>query len=197
MKLEYLYNNNNNLKHTIKAFSFIGICSILFCFLRIVIGEEHVNYSLFLLISFGIIVFTVICNIVSALIILLWNNYKRKQFFYIKNNGSYYEGEIIMANYHHKGYSKHNWIEKSSGDILVCVNDKTYKISDIDYNNEFKKLEQRLKDNFNTTKQKIIDNNYYLKNTGTLRKLSLEKITIEIYLLEDKVIADLNSIKIN
>lgn len=195
MKLEYLYNNNNNLKHTIKAFFIIGVASIFFYFLKILFNVKHINCSLFLIISLGIIVVTVICNIISALIIVFLNNYKRKQFFYIKNNGSYYEGEIIMASYHHKGYNKHNWILKDSGNIVVCVNDKTYTISDVDYNKEFKDLKQKLSDNADVNKKQLMHINTCFKNTGVLNKGNLKNITIGIYVLEDKAVADLDSIK--
>lgn len=197
MKLQYLYNNNNNLKYSVKVFSLFCISVIIFCFLLIIITEKNANYSLFLMILLGTISFSTICNIISALIIGLWNNYKRKQFLYIKNNGSYFEGEIIMANYHNKGYNKYHWLLKDSGDIIVCVNDKTYKISDIDYNKEFKTLKQKLNDSEEINTEQINNINSVYKETGILNKIDFKNITIGIYVLEDKAVADLDSIKMN
>lgn len=197
MKLEYLYNNNNNLKYSVKVFSIFCISVIIFCFLLIIITEKNVNYSLFLMILLGTIVFTTICNLVFGTIICFSNNYKRKQFSHIKNNGSYFDGEIIMVNYHNKGYNKYNWLIKDSGDIIVCVNDKTYKISDIDYNKEFRILKQKLDDNEETNKEQINNINRLFKEKGELNKIDFKNITMGIYVLEDKVVADLDTIKMN
>lgn len=200
MKLEYLYDNNNNLKYTMKVFSIVGLfitlVMSLLCFWMLMSLEKNIDY--FLLLTFvAIIVITIIFYIfIFSLIIVLVNKYKRKKFVYIKKNGCFSEGEIIMANYHSKGYGRYKWLWKDSGDITVRVKNKTYVITDIDYNVTFKNLIQKLNDNVYINEQKVINEKRHFKNTGRLNKIDFNKITIGIYVLDNNAVADFNSIKV-
>jgi len=55
----------------------------------------------------------------------------------------------------------------------------------------------KLNENFYTNKQKIINIDRYFKNTGILNKINCKEITIGIYVLDNKAVADLNTIKGN
>ncbi len=196
MKLEYVYNNNSNLKYTLKAFSIFGLAIILIFSLMLVSIEKKIDYSFISMFMFGIII-VILWDIIFLIIIALTNNYKRKQFISIKDKGKYYEGIIIMANYHFEGYGRHKWLWKDSGEITVSVENKTYTITDIDYNKEFKLLEQKLNDNFDTNRQQYINLNQQFKNIGILGNVYSKEITVGIYILDNKVAADLDSIKSN
>ena len=197
MKLEYLYHNNNNLKYTLKVFSIFGLAVILISFVIIIGFEKNVNYSFMLMFTIGIIVIVGFLNIIFLIIITLTNNYKRKQFMYIKNNGKYFEGVIIMANYHSKGIVRYKWLNKVSGDIVVNVDNKTYTITDVDYNNEFKILEQKINDSFYINRQKFSDLNQHFRDNGTFYKVQTKELKIGIFVLDNKAIADFNSIQVN
>ena len=73
-------------------------------------------------------------------------------------------------------------------DLTVQVNDnannKTYTIKGINYNNEFKLLKKKSNDNIDTYRQQY--NNYHRK-----------ELKIDIYVLDNKVVADLDSIRTN
>lgn len=198
MKLEYLYDNNKNLKYTLKAFSFF-VLAILLIVMVIFFFVEKVDYFFLLILTTLIGISGVFCYIIFYIIISLTNKYKRKQFSHIKNNGSYFEGIIVMANYHFKGYGKNSWLWKDTGDISVIADNKTYTITDIDYNNEFKLLEQKLDDNFDANMQQYNCLNQSFKNNNILaiNKVHRKEIKIGIYVLDNKVIADFDSIKIN
>lgn len=197
MKLEYLYHNKNNLKYTLKAFSIFGLAIILILFVMIICFEKNVNYSFMLMFMIGIIIIVGFLDIIFLIIITLTNNYKIKQFMYIKNNGKYYEGVIIMANYHSNGIGRYEWLSKDSGDIVVRIDNKTYTITDVDYNNEFKILEQKIKDNFYINKQQFSDLNQHFRDNGTFYKVQIKELKIGIYVLDNKVIADFDSIQVN
>lgn len=96
----------------------------------------------------------------------------------IKNKGEYLEGTVIGA-YYHIEYTWHKWVSKASGYISVMANNKIYTITDIDYNDEFKNLEKEIKDNFNN---KV---GYHIN-----------EIKIGIYVLDNKAIADFNTMKL-
>jgi len=196
MNLKYVYNNNSNLKYTLKAYSLFGMSIILMIFLMQII-DKNIDYSFILMFSFTIIMTIIFFDIVFLIIITMKNNYKRKQFATIKDKGKYYDGIIIMANRHSKGYGRHKWLWKTTGEITVSVENKTYTITDIDYNNEFKLLEQKLKDNFKTNRQQYMNLNQQIKNNDILGNIFIKEITIGIYILDNKVVADLNSIKCN
>jgi len=150
------------------------------------------------MITFKIITPVFLLEAIDLIIIFLINIYKRKNFTHIKNNGDYFEGIIISANYHSNGaYGKYRWLSKKSGDITVSANNQTYTITNIDYNEDFKLFEQKLNENFYTNKQKIINIDRYFKNTGILNKINCKEITIGIYVLDNKAVADLNTIKGN
>lgn len=144
----------------------------------------------------------IFCNILFYIIISLSNNYKRKQFVNIKENGNYYKGIILTVGYQSKGYSRSKWLMKDTGEISVEVNNKVYKIKDIDYNDEFKLLENSLDECLNTLHTNVQQfNNFISQRQGRINKgSSILKNTqreIDIYVLDDKVVADLESIKIN
>ena len=145
-------------------------------------------------IAITIIVFFI--DIVFWVIITLINNYKRKQFVSIKNNGVHFEGVILTAD---KScvFGQHKWIWKDSGDITVSANNKTYKITNIDYNKEFKLLKQKLEDDFYSNKQSYINLNQSFEKNDILYKVHRKEITVGIYVLDNKAVADLDSIKIN
>lgn len=119
-------------------------------------------------------------DIIFYIIISLSNNYKRKQFINIKENGIYYKGIILTASYKIEA-SRYSWLKKDSGEISVEANNKIYKIEDLDYNNEFKLLESSLDNHFNANDLSTF------KNT---------QVKIDIYVLDNKAVADLESIKI-
>jgi len=145
----------------------------------------------------GIIIPVIFFGVLTCLIIAVVNSYKRKKFSFIKNNGNYLDGIIIMASYHSKLSGGYRWLWKDSGEITVTANNKIYKITDIDYNDEFKLLEEKLSKNFYLNKQKYIDLNQNFKNNGILAKIHREEINVGIYILDNKVVADLESIKIS
>ena len=80
---------------------------------------------------------------------------------------------------------------------MVRANNQTYTITDIAYNKEFKFLKQKLDDNFYINEQKYINLYQNFKNNGIFNKVQKEEITVGIYVLDNKVVADLDSIKIN
>lgn len=174
MKLEYLYNNNNNLKHTMKIIPIGFLITVMFTILI----NSFYNTDISLLLKV-IIVSAIFCEIFYYVIITLSNNYKRKQFINITNNGIYFEGNILKANYNHKHSRKYSWLEKSAGNITVRIENKTYKITDIDYNSDFKNLKQKLEENF------------------SINEKNFRQIKIGIYVFNNKAVADLNSIKYN
>ena len=187
MKLEYLYCNNNNLRQILKALLIFWL--IIIVLLALIGYIEKVNEFLILTLIVTTTICIVICILFLSIIIILTNNYKRKQFVNIKNNGHHFEGIIIMANYHFDRYGgNHRWLWNNSGDITVQVNDnannKTYTIKGINYNNEFKLLKKKLNDNIDTYRQQY--NNYHRK-----------ELKIDIYVLDNKVVADLDSIRTN
>ncbi len=157
----------------------------------------NIDYSLLLTFMFGSTIILVFSDIAISLFIILENNHKRKQFVLIKNNGSYFDGVIISAYRYIKPRYARGVDAKNTGEILVTANNKTYTITDIDYNDAFKDLEQKLNDNFYINKQKIIDKDRYFKNTGILSKINSKEITVGIYILDNKVIADFDTIKCN
>lgn len=110
-------------------------------------------------------------SILFLIIASVINNKKREQFINIKSNGIHLRGYILMANEHFE-FHKHSWLHKSSGDLTIIANNKEYKIEELDYNDKFKQLEHLL--------------------TPNIR----QKIEADIYVLDDKAIADLDSINI-
>lgn len=129
----------------------------------------------------AVIISTIFCNILIYLFIGLSNKCKRKQFINIKEKGIYYKGFILTASYQSIGYGRHGWLMKKAGEISVKANNKIYTIKDIDYNNEFKLLENSLNTHF---------------NVNDLSTLKNRQVEIGIYVLDNKVVADLESIKI-
>ncbi len=193
MKLEYVYNNNSNLKYILKVFCIFGFAIILIVSLMLVCIEKNVDYFFISMFAVGIILIVVVWDIVFLIVLSLRNNYKRKQFISIKENGKYCEGIIIMANSHFKGYGRHKWLWKDSGEITVSVENKTYTITDIDYNYAFKLLEQKINDDFDTSIQHYINFNQQIKSTSIFGNVYRKEITIGIYLLDNNVVADLDS----
>ena len=153
-----------------------------------------------LIIIFSIVMPIALCDILFFVFTVLFNKYKIKQFLNIKEHGNCYKGTILTA-YHRSKSSRHSWLSKATGEISVDVNNKIYDITDIDYNNEFKNLENSLKKlnkNFDTNAKKF--NDYIHNRINTIDKdFDLSKNTqmeITIYVLNDKAVADLNSITI-
>lgn len=135
-----------------------------------------------MLMCISIVAITVIfCNIIFYIIISLSNNYKRKQFIKIKETGIYHKGIILTASYQFPGYARNSWLVKNAGKISVEANNKIYTIEDLDYNNEFKLLESSL------------DNHFNANDLSTFKNTQVE---IDIYVLDNKAVADLESIKI-
>lgn len=145
MKLEYLYDNNNNLKYTLKAITIAGLSIILLFTLMITLNNNNIDYSMYFACACAYIVITL----------------------------------------------------KSSGEIVVSNNDKTYIIIDINYNKDFKVLEKELNDNFYENSQEIINKSHIFKETGKFERINCKNIKIGIYILDNKVVADLNSIKVS
>ncbi len=153
-----------------------------------------------LAIIFSIVIPIALCDILLFVFIGLYNKYKIKQFLNIKEHGSCYKGTILTA--HHKPKpARHSLLIKDTGEISVDVNNKIYNITDIDYNNEFKNLEnslKKLKKNFDINAKKFDD--YIHNRINTIDKdFNLSKNTqmeITIYVLNDKAVANLNSITI-
>ncbi len=163
MKLEYLYNNNNNLKCSIKRSSIFGVVLILVSLLMLYLmeGNNFTDFNIFIIIM-SIVMSIVLSNIIFLIVFSLYNNFNKKQFINIKNNGTSLKGIILMANEHYQ-FHIHSWLNKSSGDI--------------DYNDEFKLLEKSLTNNYT--------------------QLHRNQIEVNIYVLDNKAIADLDSIHIN
>lgn len=197
MKLEYLYDNNNNLKYTLKSFFLFMLSIILIFSLLIICFEKKLNCSLFLMFMTAFIIIIIFYYIVFLITIILKNNYKRKKFISIKNNGRYITGIIIDANYINKGHGRYIWLCKKSGEIIVKADNKTYKINNIDFNSEFKLLKQKLNNISNENRQQYINFNERLKNDNTLGDFKKGEITVGIYILDDMAVADLNTIKYN
>ena len=198
MKLEYFYDNNNNVKYTLKTFSILGLAVIL---ISSILGfSKGIAYYDVFGLTFAFIILVVFLWVICLIIITLENNYKRKEFTHIKNNGNYFVG-VISSAFHsesYKGYSsRYSILWHNSGEIWVTANNQTYKITDIAYNKEFKFLKQKLDDNFYINKQKYINLYQNFKNNGIFDKVQSKEITVGIYVLDNKVVADLDSIKIN
>lgn len=154
------------------------------------------------LVTFAFIILVVFLWVICLIIITLKNYYKRKEFTHIKNNGNYFEGVIISAN-HSENYEMPRRIRRyrilwhDSGEIRVRANNQTYyTITDIAYNKEFKFLKQKLDDNFYINKQKYINLYQNFKNNGIFDKVQSKEITVGIYVLDNKVVADLDSLKV-
>lgn len=192
MKLEYLYDNNNNIKYTLKVISLSGVIITFLVSLFIFYVENKVDYSL----AFGILMAVLGVGLIYSITIALANNYKKKQSIKIKGDGKYLEGTVVMANYHLKPTpltgKRYGWLTKASGDITVMANNEMFKITDIDYNKAFKNLIKNLRECVNNNYPNDIDVNENLEKEGTLKK-----ITIGIYVLDKKAVADLDSIKLN
>lgn len=156
--------------------------------------EDYIYNLIFMAV---IIIPVILGDFLFYIIITLTNNYKKKQFIQIKNNGIYFEGVIIMATHHSKGYGNHKWLWKNSGDISVIVDNKIYTITDIDYNNEFKLLKQKLNDDFDTNSKQYDNLNQSIKNNSivTFSKVHRKEIKVGIYVLDNKAVADFDSIK--
>lgn len=173
MKLEYLYNKNRNIKQILKKLLTILLGGLLVATIIICTENKFDKID-----EFGI-VFIAVLTIVMTFVIMgifliicckIYNYYKRKQYLNIINNGKCYKGNIIMA-YYHSDYL-FNWLLSDSGNLIVQCSQKEYIIKDIDYDKNFKILEQITKE---------IKNNDY--------------INIDVYILNNKVVGDLNSIK--
>lgn len=195
-KIEYLYNNNNNLKYTMKAILFMGIGAMIFFYIMVVCIEKNIDDSGILIFSSAIMLMVFFLEILFFIIITLMNFFKRKQFNSIKNNGIRFNGTILMA-YKTYQYRQHEWLWKDSGTITVSANNKTYDITDVDYNKEFKYLKQKLDDDFHTNRQNYSNLYEEFKKNGKWYKVDSKEITVEIYVLEDKAVADFSTIKFN
>ena len=79
-----------------------------------------------------------------------------------------------MAN-EHPEFHKHSWLHKPSGDLAIIANNTEYKVEELDYNDKFKQLEEQLSNNIGIHRQKIY---------------------VDIYVLDDKAVANLDSINI-
>lgn len=197
-KIEYLYNNNNNLKYTMKAILFFGLAEIFLLYIMVVCFEKNVDNSAILIFSCAIMVIVLFMEILFFIIITIMNNHKRKQFNIIKNNGIHFTGTVLMAYRAYKhGYNRLRWLWKDSGTITVSANNKTYDITDVDYNKEFKYLKQKLDDDFYTNRQNYSNLYEEFKKNGKWYKVDNKEITVEIYVLEDKAVADFSTIKFN
>ena len=178
MKLEYAYFNNINLKYIIKRLIIFGLAYL--CIV-VILSFIYTGFDYFWsLASMIAIILAVIFLIAFSSIYLLYNNYKRKQFTEIKNNGNLFNGVILSA-YKHSTFGQKYWV--NIGDIAVECNNNRYIISDISYNKDFKLLEEKLQNYHNN-----VINSSLFNNTVN------HEITVDIYIWENKVIADLNSI---
>lgn len=140
-------------------------------------------------------------SILSYIFISLNNNYKRKQFVNIKENGNYYKGTILMAYCQPNKSVKGSLLKKDTGEISVKVKNKVYKIQDIDYNNEFKHLENSLEELWKHLNTNIEQFNDFINQRQDMinKNFSISKNThmeIDIYVLDNKAVADLESINI-
>lgn len=183
-----------------KHFLFFGLTVILISSI-LGLSKGFAYYDVFWLTFLYIIPF-VFLWVVCLIIIILKSYYKRNAFTHIKNNGNYFEGIIISAD-HSENYKIPRRTRSfiilfhDSGEIMVRANNQTYTITDIAYNKEFKFLKQKLDDNFYINEQKYINLYQNFKNNGIFNKVQKEEITVGIYVLDNKVVADLDSIKIN
>ena len=153
---------------------------------------KNVNCFLALTIIVAIVIAIIFGDLLLYIIITLTNNYRRKQFIDIKSNGNCLESTIIMASNYSKGYGKYRWLLKDSGYITVMANNRTYTIMDIDYNDEFKMLKKELDDIFQINAQKYNKMNQCLKTNK--EEFFSKEIKVRIYVLDNKVVADLASI---
>ena len=200
MNLEYFYDNNNNIKYTTKTFFLFGLSIIL---ISSVLGvSTGIDFDGIFWVTSAILIHFLLIWFVSLIIVTLKNNNQRKEFINIKDNGNYVEGTIVSAHRYANYANNHRYRRfqiffNNSGEIVVYANNKTYTITNIAYNKDFRVLKQILNDNFDINRKAVIDLQEKFQNTGTFEAFQEKDITIGIYVLDNKVVADLNSIKIN
>ena len=141
--------------------------------MALIFYDSASNFNILIIIC-AITLPVVLSNILFFIIASVVNNRKRKQFINIKNNGVHLRGYILMANEHFE-FHKHSWLHKSSGDLTIIADNKKYKVEELDYNDKFKQLEERLISSISIHSQKI---------------------EVNIYVLDNKAVADLESINI-
>ena len=159
--------------------------------------EGKIDFTLLLIISIPIFIWLFFIELIACIVIILTNRYKRKQYNYIKEKGIYVEGKIIGAYCQSKGYVKYTVLFKDAGEITVYSDNNTYKIKDIDYNSEFKLLQKRIDELREEHLYQYSDIIHRMKNEdlSTISKPRIMDLKIGIYVLGNKAVADLDSIK--
>lgn len=171
MKLEYLYRNNKYIYNIIKKFT-LAVFVIVFVMTIFLNVFEGFYKQYLLLIRLAIVKYTFGFDILFLLFGNIYNICKRKDFERIMTKGTCFEGIILSAKLvvtRNRGITITN---KDSGFMTVLANNKTYTITDIDANEDFTFLRQKLRENKD------------------------EQIKIDIYVLKNEVVADLDSMKV-
>ena len=166
MKLEFSY-LSGKVKYRIIVIINLLIIVLLFSLNLITNNDFFFNFSLFM--CFWLIIF---------LIGFFIRKKYSKKYFNILSNGKKIKGNISGCYSHYYLGPVHN----KHGEILVNVNnmDKTYCFKDIIYNKKFKELEAKYEEIWNKK-----------KNNCTYRG----RLEIDIYVLDDMLAADLDSIR--
>lgn len=169
MKLEFSYLNIKKINLKLFVIIYLLVFIILFS-LYFLIGE---NAILNMILSFSILSF------ISILIAYLVYKDHPKMYFNIINNGKKIKGEITGC--YTRSY-RARMTRFTYGEIWVSVDYgvRSYSFKDIIYNSKFKELESKV--------EEIWDKK---KNNWTYRG----RLEIDIYVLDDMLAADLDSIK--
>lgn len=199
MKLEYVYYSNSNLKYIIKKFLQFGLGIIILTLIIPLFSVKYIDklevLKMFIITSLISTVQVIFLAFLIYIIISTSNNRKRKQFIKIKEKGIYCKAIILKAGLTPQ-YGRHRIDNRA--EISVEANNKVYKIKDIEYNDEFKLLVDILENHLNTNTQKFI--NIDKQRQDILNKdyniLKNTQIEIDIYVLDGKAVAVLESIKI-
>ena len=173
LELEYYYMDNNKIKIAIRGCAlFLGVGFLIPSIITSIRNNRNPFDDILMIfnninqIGKGFIELNFVMSLFIVYIIILI--YKKITYNFIKNNGEHITGFIIKAGMDTGvGRREYCW-----GKLDVDVKGTLYTIRDIYYNNDFQILEKELRNNY------------------------LKKIKIDIYVLNNKVVADLDSISI-
>lgn len=187
ISLCYLYHGNRNIHIFFKKIVFICILSIVisamyFC-VDVYFSSNPINIQIALF-SLMIIILSFICvGLLSMFVMYIYNRYLQRKYLKIKEHGKKMEGEIVIALYDINKSGTYRWLSASRGCIGIEVNDNIYEIKDIEYNDNFRKLEKQL--------NSILEQNELLNYQNWLQR---KKIQVTVYMFQQEIVADLDSI---
>lgn len=191
MKLEYVYRKNNNVKKTLLYSLILFLFSeYLWLFYWILDNDFNmINDRLYWIVGLiiGLMIFFVY-GLIPTIIIYLFNIRRNKKNNEILNNGVKKVGYIYAS---YLAYEHKLALYTSRYILLVDIDHKTYKIDWVCKNKAYKILDRYLKF-CDTERTKLLNRFDWLEYRD-----SFEKVYIDVYIYNDKVYADLNSVNID